>query len=274
MMEKSLFWPAERMRQYLRHHHPEDYQLLDLRPTKLYGQRHIPGARSFPLAELPEHLHELSAERPVLLYCDSGSCSRAAAGILKSAGLHEVHALQGGFEAWQGAAAEGLPEELTSSWRQGRSAQEQTVLAWLLEENTRQFYLVMAKRLLDREASALFHELAAAEEGHKATLLALYEGLTGRKAPSDFPDGIVQEAAEMTEMEGGVSLQAALEWAEGRQIRDILAYAVNLEANALDRYLYLRRELADENAGRVFELLSDEEKRHLRKLGELLDHFV
>jgi sulfur-carrier protein adenylyltransferase/sulfurtransferase len=271
MTQEALFWPAEMVRQYLRHHHPEDYQLLDLRPGKLYQRRHIPGARSLPLAVLPERLHELSVERPVLLYCDSGSCSRAAAGILKSAGLPEVHALQGGFDAWQGEAAEGFPEELTSHWRQGHSAPEQTALAWLLEKNTRSFYLAMAARLLDGEAAALFQELAAAEEGHQATLLALYEGLTGRPAPVDFPVGIVQEQAEM---EGGVQLRDALAWAEGRPIRAILAYAMMLEANAFDRYLYLRRESADENARRIFEILSDEEKRHLRKFGDLLDHFL
>jgi sulfur-carrier protein adenylyltransferase/sulfurtransferase len=272
MMEKALFWPAERVRQYLRHHHPEDYQLLDLRPAKLYGQRHIPGARSFPLGELPERLQELADDRPILLYCDSGSCSRAAAGILESAGLRKVHALQGGFAAWQGMTAEGWPAELTAEWRQERSAQEQTALAWLLELNTRKFYLAMAGLLLDREACALFQELAAAEEGHQATLLALYEGLTGRPAPKDFPAGIVQETTE--EMEGGVPLPTALTWAEGRPLQDILEYAMTLEANAFDRYLYLRRELADDNARRVFEVLSDEEKRHLRKLGELLDHFL
>lgn len=272
MMEETLFWPAERVRQYLRHHHPEDYQLLDLRPAKLYGQGHIPGARSLPLGELPERFQELSSEQPILLYCDSGSCSRAAAGILESAGLRKVHVLQGGFAAWQGVTAEGLPEELTATWRQERSAQEQTVLAWLLEKNTRSFYLAMAERLLDREAVALFRELVAAEEGHQATLLALYEGLTGRPAPRDFPAGIIQEGTE--EMEGGVPLPTALAWAEGRPLHDILEYAIALEANAFDRYLYLRRELTDENARRVFEVLSDEEKRHLRKLGELLDHFI
>jgi sulfur-carrier protein adenylyltransferase/sulfurtransferase len=271
-MEDALFWPAERVRQYLRHHHPEDYQLLDLRPAKLYARQHIPGASSLPLAELPERLQELTSERPILFYCDSGSCSRAAAGIMKSAGLLDVHALQGGFAAWQGVAAAGHPEEHTASWRQGRSAPEQTALAWLLEKNTGRFYLAMAERLLDREAVALFRELASAEEGHQATLLALYEGLTGRPVPKGFPAGVL--ALETAEMEGGVQLEAALAWAQGRSIRAILEYAMVLEANAFDRYLYLRRELIDENARRVFEILSDEEKRHLRKFGELLDHFL
>jgi sulfur-carrier protein adenylyltransferase/sulfurtransferase len=126
--------------------------------------------------------------------------------------------------------------------------------------------------LLDRESVALFRELAVAEEGHQATLLALYEGLTGRPAPKDFPVGIV--ALETAEMEGGVQLESALAWAQGRSTRAILEYAMALEANAFDRYLYLRRELTDDNARRVFEVLSDEEKRHLRKFGELLDHFL
>jgi rubrerythrin len=126
----------------------------------------------------------------------------------------------------------------------------------------------------DREAASLFRELVSAEEQHKDTLVAVFEGLTGRLAGGDFPAGILPEMPSQQYMEGGVRIEEALAWIQGRQVRDMLELAVAVETNAYDRYLILRRDLEDENARRVFEILSDEEHRHLKKLTRLLDHFV
>lgn len=115
-----------------------------------------------------------------------------------------------------------------------------------------------------RAAASLFMEPAAAEVGHKATLQAFYEGLAG-----DFPLGVAPAMPEEAYMEGGMRVADAPEWLEGRHVRDILELAI-----AYDRYLMLRRELGDENSRRVFEVLSDEERRHLRKLTRLFDHLV
>ena len=131
----------------------------------------------------------------------------------------------------------------------------------------------MAATVQDREAASLLRELITAEEHHKDMLLSLYEGLSGRPAAAGFPAGLPPEPPGQF-MEGGMGVEEAIAWTRGRQIRDILELAMALETNAYDRYLLLSRELTDENSRRIFEVLSDEERRHLQKLGHLLEHFV
>jgi len=42
---------------------------LDVRPASAYAAEHIPGALNIPLSELPQRLHELDAQRPIITYC-------------------------------------------------------------------------------------------------------------------------------------------------------------------------------------------------------------
>ena len=170
--------------------------------------------------------------------------------------------------------AEGEPAPQIAYFSAGNSAEEQVALAWLLEEGTRRFYAALAEMVQDREAASLFRELVAAEEQHKETLLAVFEGLTGRLAGADFPAGVLAEMPAEDYMEGGVRIEESLDWTRGRQVGDLLELAIAVETNAYDRYLILRRDLRDENARRIFEILSDEEHRHLKKLTRLFDHFI
>jgi rhodanese-related sulfurtransferase len=44
-------------------------QLIEVLPTKVYEDEHLPGARNIPLPQLDEQaLTELQAERPVIVY--------------------------------------------------------------------------------------------------------------------------------------------------------------------------------------------------------------
>lgn len=267
-------WSSIRLREFLEKHVPEDYNLVDVRLPAEYTEKHLPGAKLIPVDELQERAEELDPDKPTITYCTVGLRSRAAASVLQNAGFSEVHSLAGGILAWEGLTAEGSPEPELAYFAAVRTPEKQVALAWYLEEGTRIFYQEVAALLQDREAASIFRELVQAEEHHKATLVALYEGLAGKPAGADFPRGLL--AAEPTDqlMEGGVSVSKALGWTRGRQIRDILELAISIETNAYDRYLILRRELENENSRRVFEVLSDEERRHLKKLTRLLEHFI
>ncbi len=266
-------WSAQEVRDFLQREHPEDYLLLDVSRPEEYREGHLPGARSAPLEDLEDKLTRLASGKPVIVYGGSALRSLAAVSLLVHAGFSEVHRMEGGLQAWHGNVAAATPAADRDLFSLARSAEEHAVFAWRLEEGTRVFYAEMAERVLDKEAAVLFRELAGAEEHHKATLTALYEGLTGKSAPPDFPAGICQGDGDGV-MEGGMLLSEALETARGMQIRQILEMAVRLETNAYDRYLLMRLELEDENARRVFEILSDEERRHLLKLDQLLRHFI
>ncbi len=76
--------------------------LLDVREPYewLIGNLESAGAVLIPLGELPRRLQEVPRDRPVVVYCRSGSRSRQAAGTLRSAGWERVRNLRGGILAW------------------------------------------------------------------------------------------------------------------------------------------------------------------------------
>ncbi|MBE0596126.1 MAG: hypothetical protein IH614_02510 [Desulfuromonadales bacterium] len=267
-------WTVEMVRAYLQKHHPEDFNLVDVSQPQEYAAGHLPGALLLPLDSLEERLHELDPEKPTIVYGGSGLPGRAAANLLVNAGFQQVHCMEGGVAAWQGKAAYGLPQQEFAFFAAAGTPQEHIALAWRLEEGARLFYSGVAELVHDRQAASLFRELVTAEEHHKVTLLSLYEGVSGHPAAADFPRGLLAQEPAGELMEGGMWVAEALEWTQGKQIRDILELAMSLETNAYDRYLLLRRQLPDENSRRVFEILSDEERRHLQKLTELLTHFI
>jgi rubrerythrin/rhodanese-related sulfurtransferase len=261
-------WSVATLREYFLQHHPEDYQLIDVRQLPEYSAEHLPGALWMPAEELPQRLADLDAAKTTIVYCSLGSLSRAAAQLLIKAGFRDVHVLQGGMHSWLYGAATGLPGQFSAHLADAGSAQDQAVLAWQVEETTRQFYEEMADTLEDPEVSALFAELAAAESHHKATLQALWEALAGRPAGPVFPE---TPPPELERMEGGTRLSEALAWATQSSTARILDFAMALELNAYDHYLYLQRHSTDPDSQRLFEVMADEERRHLRSLGKSLE---
>jgi rubrerythrin len=90
----------------------------------------------------------------------------------------------------------------------------------------------------------LFTELITAEERHKASLLALYHG-TGR---SGTLEQLIPGGAAGDVMEGGVSVNEALEWTTGRDVADVLDLSIALESNAYDLYIKMERTVKDDHA--------------------------
>jgi rhodanese-related sulfurtransferase len=87
----------------------EDALILDVRDPGEYGSGHILGAKNVPLSRIDAAGSEIAAKRkdkPVIVYCDSGSRSAKAAAALRSQGFSRVVNLSGGLGAWQQA---GLP---------------------------------------------------------------------------------------------------------------------------------------------------------------------
>jgi len=79
--------------------------LLDVRNVGEVALGAIEGALTIPLSELPRRLDEVPADRPVVVYCASGSRSSTAASLLRRAGRERVSDLIGGYQAWQDAHA-------------------------------------------------------------------------------------------------------------------------------------------------------------------------
>lgn len=68
----------------------DDVTLLDVRTKKEYEHGHADGFRNIPVDELRERLHELKADQPVYVMCQSGLRSYIAARILSG----------NGYDAW------------------------------------------------------------------------------------------------------------------------------------------------------------------------------
>jgi rhodanese-related sulfurtransferase len=82
-------------------------RLLDVRTPGEYTAVHVAGSYNVPLDQLSEHAEEIRAvEAPVVLICRSGQRARKAETALASAGMANLHVLDGGLQGWEAA---GLP---------------------------------------------------------------------------------------------------------------------------------------------------------------------
>lgn len=191
--------------------------------------------------------------------------SRAAAAILSDSGFNNVINMQGGIRAWEGLVAQGPPETGMAYFGDAAKPEELAMLAWMLEEGSRQFYLRLDAFLKDEEARHLFNNLARAEESHEKTLAELYMTFSGGSA---IEGKLPRERGEL--MEGGISVDESLLWARDKDLHSILEFAISLETNAFDLYIKMGRRF-EGDARKVFSLLADEEKKHLERLATLLE---
>ena len=174
--------------------------------------------------------------------------------------------MAGGINAWNGLVAEGACEAGLAYFSRASGVEELISLSFALEEGNRAFYERIAKEA-SGEDSAFFQSLVLAEERHKHTLRELYARSSGREEEPAPPDGM--EAG--TFLEGGIPLGDALSWAREKPQGEILEFAIAMEANSLDRYIKMGREVGDERSKEGFRSLAREEQAHLVRMTSLLD---
>jgi adenylyltransferase/sulfurtransferase len=78
----------------------ETFTLLDVREAYEAEIVQIPGARTFPLSELPARMHELDSSVTYTLSCHHGTRSVQAYHQLRKAGFSHLQVLAGGVDAW------------------------------------------------------------------------------------------------------------------------------------------------------------------------------
>jgi len=177
----------------------------------------------------------------------------------------------GGINAWKGLRAEGPPDSGMAYFAPATRPEELMALAWYLEKGSHSFYSELSRTLTDKVAKDLFRELAAAEERHQTTLAGLYRDFVGPVSTAEFPESVIPSPEKGEIMEGGMLVSEALDWAKGREIKDILDLSLSLEANAYDLHLRMKARLEDPRGKEVFTILSHEEKDHLDRLSSLLE---
>jgi rubrerythrin len=196
--------------------------------------------------------------------------SRAAAAVLAREGFQEAYSMAGGIHAWKGLRASGPPDAGMAYFDPAKKAEEFIALAWVLEEGSCKFYGEMGKREKDPEGTALFRDLAEDEEKHKSSLFKIYQRRTGKNSDPGFPRSLLSLEPGVDYLEGGIILEKALEWAQGKRPGDILEFSLSLEVNAVDLYIKMERGVEGKESKEVFRALSNQEKNHLKRLTEAL----
>jgi rhodanese-related sulfurtransferase len=95
--------------------------LLDVRDAKDYEAGHIIDARHVPAKDVGERIDSFKKykEKPVIVYCESGFASAAAARALRASGFGKVVTLRGGLTNWR---QENLPLVKGAPRKEGKHA--------------------------------------------------------------------------------------------------------------------------------------------------------
>lgn len=265
-------WSVQQVREFLQKKSAKEYNLVDVRQLGEYEAGHLPGATLIPVRQIEERFKELDPQKPTITYCAAGVRSRAAAAALMNAGFKEVYSMSGGINAWEGLVAVNEPE-LNAAWFDpSHSPEEHIALAWLLEDGTRQFYAAQADAGHKPDDTEFFRRMAKVEEQHKESLMNLFSGIRG--SSGELPPAVLKERNAQTVMEGGVTLDQALKWVQGKSVQEVLELAISFESNALDRYMLLYNNISEPKSREVFLRLADQERQHLRQLSDRLDHLL
>lgn len=96
--------PAEiNVQQAYQRYQAQDAFFLDVRTVPEWEDAHIPNTTLIPLDELPNRVHEIPRDRPIVVVCRSGNRSAVGRDILKQAGFEQVTSMAGGVTAWRAA---------------------------------------------------------------------------------------------------------------------------------------------------------------------------
>lgn len=89
--------------------------VIDARDKEQFTKQHIPGAVNIEWRRTLAERNRIPKDKPVLLYCNTGSLSAQAGFALRVAGYENVRILQGGFAEWKAKGGLDAAEKATSA---------------------------------------------------------------------------------------------------------------------------------------------------------------
>lgn len=270
----QFFTPVKSMdtdqtREYIDSHPAESYTLLDVRQPKEYESAHIPGSLLIPLPELSAKLDNVPQDKPVLVYCAVGGRSRVAAQMLAGKGFKSVMNVAGGIKAWNSHTAVG-DTDLGMDLFSGKETPEDILkVAYSLEQGLRDFYLKMEEKAASEKVKDLFSKLSEIEVKHQMSIYLAFNDLGVEDVSKDEFEKMVTARS----MEGGLTTEQYLELfpADLEKEEDVIGLAMTIEAQALDLYQRVARNIKSESSRDIVLKIAAEEQAHLSSLGHLMD---
>jgi rubrerythrin len=135
--------------------------------------------------------------------------------------------------------------------------------AKIAEENAKSFYLNAAKNAEQRNVQDYLKSLAAEEQTHVERLEALQKMIQGQ--------GAVPAIHEEIRSLGYVDFIKPAQLDPGATYKDVLEVAMANEREAIRNYEKFARFIDNEDAKKLFQVLAEEEKRHLKRFEEDYD---
>jgi rhodanese-related sulfurtransferase len=89
--------------------------VIDARDKDQFTKEHIPGAVNIEWRRALAERSRIPKDKPVLLYCNTGSLSAQAGFALRVAGFENVRILQGGFAEWKAKGGMDAAEKATTA---------------------------------------------------------------------------------------------------------------------------------------------------------------
>lgn len=78
-----------------------NFFIVDARDAAQFNEEHIPGAVNIEWRQVLARRSELPKDKPILIYCNTGTLSAQAGFALRVAGYDNLRILQGGMREWQ-----------------------------------------------------------------------------------------------------------------------------------------------------------------------------
>ena len=153
--------------------------------------------------------------------------------------------------------------------RGDETPQEIIAISYGLEEGLRKFYAAAARLTIEPEVIQILSKLVDIEVNHKQKLYDLYLAIE-----TDPMSQQIFEAQIGTEMtEGGFNPDQLLEQhlPSIKSAPAVLNFAMMLEAQGMDLYLRYADRCENQSVKSILFKLADEEKAHLKRLGDLLE---
>ena len=189
--------------------------------------------------------------------------------MLAGKGFSQVINMAGGIKAWDSNTAVGAQETGMALFSGREEIGEVLLLAYTLEAGLEDFYTTMQDRVTRAEVKALFGKLALIEVKHQDRLYAQYQQIS----PEPLRREEFARKAEGQAMEGGLTTEEYLNMypTNFEVAAEVISLAMGIEAQALDLYLRAAANSASEETRQALLRIAEEERTHLRLLGDLLD---